>query len=79
MASLCVVLGSHRTVTDLMKPAETGLVPKNMIIRQQLQEAEVIVLSKRDLVTPKEMQSVRAFVQAQASEVIDRVQRRRPS
>jgi hypothetical protein len=51
-----------------MRPAETGLVSKNMILMQQLHEAEVVGLSKQDLVTPEEMRSVRAFVQAQASE-----------
>lgn len=63
VAPLFVVMDSYRLLADMNNSAEPDSVSMNLISMQQLHEAEVIVLSKQDLLKPEERVMVKRQMQ----------------
>ena len=63
VAPLFVVVDSRRFLNERKDFEGPGLVQKHLIPLQQLHEAEIVVLSKQDLLTPEEKVQVKQAIQ----------------
>lgn len=61
IAPFFVVVDSYRLVLERRGPEGLGLVQKHLIPLQQLNEAEVVILSKQDLLSAEERALVRQY------------------